>query len=118
MTVQDGKVSVASKILTAHQQITIGPRGMSPVTAVSADQFDLPDGTMRFRNVRVRDAIPDLNRWYDADIRLGDATIANQKVSGDFKAGSLTDLTAILTLMFDVLVVQQGRTLILHSRTP
>jgi ferric-dicitrate binding protein FerR (iron transport regulator) len=62
------------------------------------------------------EAIPDLNRWYNADIRLGDPALAGRKIIGGFKLGSLTDLAAILELTFDVRVVRDANTLTLYSK--
>jgi ferric-dicitrate binding protein FerR (iron transport regulator) len=61
-------------------------------------------------------AIPELNRWYDADVRLADPSLASQPVEGNVSAGSLSDLANILELSLDIRVVRAGRVLTLYPR--
>lgn len=116
ISVHDGKVAVGSKVLTAEQQVAVSARGVSEIQAISTGPLDVMHGMLTFNQIPLPDAIAELNRWYDADIRLGDSVIAMQNVSGKFKSGSLTDLRAILSMMFDVKIVQEGRVLTLYSR--
>jgi ferric-dicitrate binding protein FerR (iron transport regulator) len=62
------------------------------------------------------EAVPELNRWYDADIRLGDKVIQQQRIVGGFKAGSITDLVSILEMTYNVRVEREGRVLTLYTR--
>ncbi len=117
ISVHDGKVEVGSNVLTAEQQVTVSARGVSEIQVASAGSLDVTHGMPTFNQTPLWNAIPELNRWYNADIRLGDSVISMQHVSGKFKAGSLTDLRAILTMMFDVRIVQEGRVLTLYSRS-
>ncbi|HXC24982.1 MAG TPA: FecR domain-containing protein, partial [Gemmatimonadaceae bacterium] len=61
-------------------------------------------------------AIVELDRWFDADIRLGDPMLEKQRIKGEFAAGSLADLSAILELTYNVRVVRDGRVLTLYPR--
>ena len=51
-------------------------------------QFAFATGVLTIDSMRLSNAIPDLNRWYNADIRLGDTTLASQLIEGKFIGGS------------------------------
>jgi len=116
VAVRDGKVSVRSIVLTAERQVEISRTGMMHVSRVDPSRFSFATGVLTFDGVPLRDAIVMLDRWFDADIRLGDATLGTQKVAGGFTAGSLSNLTESLELMFNVRVVQDGRVLTVYPR--
>ncbi len=114
VAVRDGRVMVQSQVLAATQQVTVSTNGSSSVRAASANRFSFVSGVLVFSGMQLYEAIPQLNRWYDADIRLSDSTLAVRTIVGGFKAGSLTDLSAILEMMFTVRVVRDGRVLTLY----
>jgi ferric-dicitrate binding protein FerR (iron transport regulator) len=74
------------------------------------------NGVLTLTNVPLPAAIPELDRWYDADIRLGDPQLAAKGVTSEFAAGSLAELTEILEGTFNVRVVRVGRVLTLYAR--
>lgn len=114
VAVRDGKVAVRSTVLTAGRQMTIGRVGHAPVQPADADQFAFAAGVLVLRYMPLSQAIPELNRWYDADVRLGDPSLATHGIRGRFLAGSSADLAAVLA--FDVRVVRDGRVLTLYPR--
>jgi len=116
VAVRDGKVALGATVLSARQQVVVGP-GITPVVSPVDDaRFAFTDGVLALDNVALRHAIPDLHRWYGADVRLGDSLVARNVVTGRFKGGAPANLKSILELTFDARVVQQGKTLILYSR--
>jgi transmembrane sensor len=116
VAVRNGKVAVQSNVLAANQQIEVDMHGPGHIQPANPDQFSFAFGMLTLDNVPLAQAIPELNRWYDADIRLGDSALATQRVIGGFKAGSLTDLAGILELTFNVRVVRDGQTLTLYPK--
>lgn len=116
VAVRDGKVSVLSAILTADEQVYVSGAGVSAVKPAEISQFGFVSGALVIDDLPLLDAIPDLNRWYDVDIRLGDDQLLERKVFGHFRAGSQTDLADYLEKMFDVRIVRDGRTLTLYPR--
>jgi transmembrane sensor len=73
-------------------------------------------GHIMFTDVALRDAIADLDRWYDVDVQLADPALGALPLSGRLAAGSPGDLADILHLLLDVRVVQRGRVLTLYPR--
>ena len=116
VAVRTGKVAVRAVVLTAARQVVIGLTGAMREQLADAAQFSFTTGVLTLEGVRFPAAIPELDRWYDADIRLGDSAVATQKVTGEFAAGSLADLTDILAGSFNVRVVRSGQVLTLYSR--
>ncbi len=116
VAVQDGKVSVQSHVLTAAQQISVGPRGTSAITPVGIAPFVFASGALLIDDRPLPEAIPELNRWYNVDVRLGDPGLSRRRVFGQFREGSLTDLVDVLERMFDVRVVRSGRILTLYPK--
>jgi transmembrane sensor len=118
VAVREGRVEVGSTVLSARQAIEIGPHRASPIQVASASAFSFATGTLALHRMSLLAAIPLFDRWYDADIRLGNPDLATQRVEGEFDAGSLEDLARILTVAFDVRVAQDGRVLTLYPRSP
>jgi transmembrane sensor len=115
VAVQSGKVSVGSAILVAGRYVEVGPSNTGPVLPADASQFSFAAGVLSLRSIPLSRAIPELNRWYDADIRLGDIALATRHMTGKFEIGSLAELSAILELT-GVRVVRDGRIITLYSR--
>lgn len=116
VAVRDGKVAVRSLVLTAGRQVEIRQKGLARVGGTDVSLFSFASGVLSLGGVPLPQAIPDLDRWYGVDIRLGDSTLATRRIKGELTAGSLTDLTALLELTFGVSVVRDGRVLTLYPR--
>ncbi len=124
VAVQDGKISVGSNdslmipaIVTANEQVSISWRGMNAVKSATSTNFAFATGRVMLDGISLQDAIPELNRWYDADIRLADPTLAVRRITAEGASGSVSDLAAILAVTFDDIgVVRDGRTLTLYRR--
>ena len=116
VAVRDGKVAVGSTILTAHRLVEIGKSGTPHVQAVDEAPFTFATGTLTIDGLALPDAIVELDRWYNADIRLGDPTLAKRHVNASFSAGSVNELAENLGALYDVRVVREGRVLILNPR--
>lgn len=117
VAVQEGKVAVGAHILTAQQQIAIGISGNGQITKASSTRSKLVFDMLVLDSVPLSTGIIDLNRWYDADIRLGDSTLEARRIVGGFTSGSLTDLIVILQRTFNLRVVRDGRRLTLYPGT-
>jgi ferric-dicitrate binding protein FerR (iron transport regulator) len=115
IAVRDGKVSVGHTVLTAMRQVAVSSHGVNAVQPATPAQFSFVFAVLTFNDTPLLEAIPQLDRWYNADIRLGDSKLAQRRIVGGFKAGSLTDLVSALELMFNVHVVRDGRVLTLYQ---
>lgn len=121
IAVREGKLAVyagavGSVVLTAGRQVAIDRVGGMQLGEAEPRQFSFAAGVLTFTGGLLRDAIPDLDRWYDADIRLGDSTLLARRLTGEYAAGSLSDLIAILEGTYNVRVVRAGRVLTLYRR--
>jgi len=116
VAVREGRVAVSSTVIAANQLIEVSQNGAMRLAPADLSQFSFVTGVLTLHRTRLADAIPELNRWYNADIRLGDASLARQEINGKMNAGSLSNLTAILEGALDVRVVRDGRILTLLAR--
>ncbi len=117
VSVRDGKVAMNNNIvLTAMQQVRVSLGGTSPITRAIPGQFTFESGVLTLGAIPLLDAIPELNRWYDANICLGDSSLITQQIAGEFATGSISDLAEILEMTYGVRVVRNGRNLTLFSR--
>jgi transmembrane sensor len=116
VAVQDGKVSVQSQVLTAMQQLVVNSRGIaSQIYPANPARFSFASGLLVLDNVPLSEAIAELNRWFDVDLRLGDPSLGKTiLVAGSFQSGSVTDLMGLLQETFNVRVVRNGKTLTIY----
>lgn len=116
VVVSDGKVSVQSSVVPAMQQADVSNAGLVTVRPASATQLLFDRGILTIEDTPLPKAIADLNRWYNADIRLGDTTLAIRAVGGKFSAGSLEDLMEFLEFTLNIRAERDGRVLTLFPR--
>ncbi len=116
VAVQDGKVSVRSVVLTANQQAKIGMDDTVWVHPANPAQFRFARGVLDLDGIPILQAISELNRWYDADIEIGDSALAHRNIRATFSTGSISDMAEVLGLVFDARVVVNGKKVILYSK--
>ncbi len=115
VAVHDGKVAVNGAVLTGAQRAEIFANGETIVSRVTDMDNTFADGVLILRGALLSDAITDLNRWYDVDVRIVDSSLATRRLDAKLDAGSPSDLQTILELTFGVRVVRDGRVLSLYS---
>ena len=113
VAVRNGKVAVGVTVLTSGQAANVFPHGATTVRPADSAVFSFVTGTLTLPRMPLSAAIPELNRWYDADVRLGDASLGSRLLRGEFTAGSLADLVEYLQWTLNLRVVRQGRVLTL-----
>lgn len=116
VAVREGKVAVNDQVVAASRFIAVGPRGMTHVGSGDASQFGFATGVLTIDSMPLSRAIVELDRWYAADIRLGDASLARAPIVGKFTAGSLSDLTEYLQFLLDARVVRDGHIITLYPK--
>ena len=116
VAVREGKVAVAATVVTAGTAVEVGRTGVVHPQPADGAQFTFANGILTLDGLPLSAAIKELDRWYDADIRLGDSTLARYFMKGTVAAGSLADLQTMLEEMFDVRVVRDGRVLTIYPR--
>jgi len=76
------------------------------------------EGRLEFTNVPLRDVIPQLVRWYDLDIRLGDSSLAGRPLTASLGTESADEMLRLLEASLQVRVERHGQVVILHSSQP
>ncbi|HXC24638.1 MAG TPA: FecR domain-containing protein, partial [Gemmatimonadaceae bacterium] len=109
VAVHDGKVVVSTHpralkpiVLTAGRQLTLARTGATQLIQAPSGAFSFATGVLTLADVPLTAAIPTLDRWYNVDIRLGSDRLAEQRITGDCPAGSISDAVAILAATFNV----------------
>jgi transmembrane sensor len=119
VAVRSGRVAVDRAILGASDVAYVTANAATLTVARHQrlnDLFAFTTGRLVLPDVRLRDAIPALNRWYDVDIRLGNSTLGDRPIDAVLFSGSIGDLVEALRTTLGVQVVQNGRTLTLFPR--
>jgi len=73
-------------------------------------------GDLGFDATRLGDAVPQLERWYDVDIRLADSSLADRRLTATFRRASLSQVLELLSLSLDVQVEREGRSVLLKPK--
>lgn len=118
VTVRSGKVSVAGVVLEANSSAHVHNKDSISIVRYSNlnSQFAFLTGTLNINNMRLKDAIADLSRWYNIDIAIADSAVANMLFSAVLPNGSAADLVDILKLTLPVEASITGKHLTLKSR--
>lgn len=67
------------------------------------------EGRLVLNDMPLNQAIPDLNRWYGVDIRVGDAEIGKIPLKGALPHGTIEDLEQALRVTLNANIVRSGR---------
>ena len=116
VAVQDGKVAVGNAVVTALRLIEVGRTERLRERSADQGAFAFATGILALPQMRLSEAIPDLDRWYNGEIRLADPALGDQELTGKFTPGSLADLAEFLTVATGGRVVRNGRVLTLYAR--
>ncbi len=116
IAVQEGKVSVDTIVLTANRQVQVNSKGVAVLQRAVPEQFSFAEGRLVINDVPLKDAISDLNRWYDVDIRLGASALKPIRLTLESAVGSRSDLQKILEVTLSLRVERKGRILTLFPR--
>lgn len=116
IAVNDGKVAVDSLVVSAGEQVVVSASGSHQISSVADARSIFTSGILVVEPQSLSDAINDLQRWYNVEIRFGDVDVSNRRISGHFAIGSLIELKEILESTFGIRVERSERILTLHSR--
>lgn len=114
VSVREGRVEFQSTVLNARQEGTMDDEGKVRVQPLSEFRFDFASGILTIDDLPLSKAVIELARWYDAEIRIGDPALFDQRVGGKFVSGSISDLASTLESTLGFRVEQNVRTLTLY----
>lgn len=113
VAVRSGKVALNDVVVDAHSVGTVN--GDSPV---SVDQNQDVDAALSFikgqlvlSRTTLRDAIADLNRWYDVEINVVNQVYNDEQINVVLSTGSINDLVGFLHMLFPATITRDGRTI-------
>lgn len=122
VVVAEGSVSLRhdradadSAILAAGQLGRLGPSGLPAVESnVAVDRWTAwTGGSLVLEGLTLSEALPQLERWYDATITVADPRLASRRVSARFHDETLPQMLDALTLALGATWQQSGRSITL-----
>ncbi len=127
VVVREGKVALraasaqdasAPHVLLPGQLGRLEPNG-TPVAepADTSAYFAWTEGRLVFDDVALRDALPQLSRWYDLEFRLADSSLGRVPLTATFKNQPTEDVLDLLAASLGMRQVRSGRTVTFHSAT-
>lgn len=105
--------TVPSVILSANEMIVAGNQHAwqkSPDKNIDK-ALAFTEGRLVLDNIPLAKAIPDLNRWYGAAIRVVDEDVGEIPLRGSLPHGSIEDLEQALRITLNANIVRSGRTI-------
>jgi transmembrane sensor len=78
-------------------------------------------GNLVFDATPLQEAIPELARWYDLEVRISDPSLARRKLTASFSGEPVTEVLEMIARSLDARVLRDGRMVVLspknHSRS-
>ncbi len=74
------------------------------------------EGRLIFQDTPLRDAVLQLGRWYDLDVRLADSTLGAKRLTATFKDEPVSQVLHLIAASLDVRIGQQGRVVTMRGR--
>lgn len=118
VAVRDGRVSLNHVVLGARDLADVTNGNRMTVTRNSQELdniFSFTTGQLVLKDIPLRDAREELERWYNVEIHLADPSIGQLPISLVAADGSVTDLVNVLQPVLNVRVVRSGRILTLYA---
>lgn len=111
---------------TAGDSLLLRPRDLGRLdtqnrltlqSGVALDEYTAwTSGRLVFTNTPLSDAIPRLARWYDVDLRLGDADLGRETFTATLTHEPMSDVVRLLAATVRARVERRGDTLVLFRR--
>ena len=119
VAVAEGAVSLPTVVLRAGDVADIDSQASVHVQH-GADVSRLVDwtaGRLVLTDVRFRDALPELERWYDLDFEVADTVVANRHVTASLRDASRTEALALLAGALHARYRIDGRRVVFRTAT-
>lgn len=115
LLIQDDDLPESIALSSGEQLVFYPGHGSASVTRVDpSTAFAWRDGKLVFDDVALRHALPMINRYLSTPLRLGDARLADRRISGIYSISQLDQLPSALSAMLGLHLVQQGSELVLY----
>jgi ferric-dicitrate binding protein FerR (iron transport regulator) len=107
----DAPTSASDVVLQPRDLVTLPDTG----DAIVARNIDVEPfrawttGRLVFRNATLAEAIVELERWYDVDFRITDATLLRQHLDVEFSGQPIDEVLSVVGRILDVRLVRRGQ---------
>lgn len=127
VVVREGRVAIRSseaagapeRVVAPGELGRLGRRGTPVVeSADTAVWFAWTEGRLVFDGTPLRDALPQLSRWFDLEFRLADSALGEVPLSATLKTQPTTDVLNNLAASLGMRQRRQGRTVTLYAAEP
>ena len=117
VVVTHGKVSLDTTLLGAGDVARLRETGESSVArGVDTTRYVAwTRGELVFDRTPIRDALAELGRWYDIDIRLADTSLDERRLTATLRDEPLSDVLSGVALSLGARVERRDRVVILHA---
>jgi len=121
VTLLKGRVEVAQgkrrRILQPNEQARLSANAGIAVQAIDPAQVDgWLDGWLRFRNAPLGQVVAEANRYSPRKLRLGDPTLADLRLNGNFHTGDSASIASAVVQILPVRVDDRGADIVLLSK--
>jgi len=117
VTLVEGSVSVSgageARVLSAGEQLVASAAGVEVRAVDTESLMAWKRGMVAFDDVTLAEAVAEMNRYSAIEIRLGDAGLADERISGRFPAGQPVEFAESLELFLPVRAERDGETITL-----
>jgi len=73
-------------------------------------------GDLVFQDTPLAEAVAELRRWYDVDVRLGDPSLGDMPISASFAVESFNEALSVVTTVLPLRAVRRGNVVTLYRR--
>ena len=114
-----GSTAASERVVAPGQLGRLGAGGQPTVEpADTAVYFAWTGGRLVFDRTPLRDALPQLSRWFDLDFRLADSALADIPLSATLRTQLTPDVLDNLAASLGLRERRDGRTVTLYSPQP
>lgn len=128
VVVAEGRVAVRARdgmpgVTTAEVapgQVGIATAGGAVAVRHEVDRdryFAWTEGRLVFQDTPLGEAIPQLGRWYDLDLRFGDSSLAGLPLTATFKDQTTTQVLDLVAQALGLRLTREGRTVTFYRRS-
>lgn len=112
IAVQSGRVSVDTAVVNSSEVVSVRGNELIRDSSESiANYTAFSQGKLVIESKPLKEAIPDINRWYNVDVILESPSLGDELIDAVLSQGSLENLIVILEKSFGATIHVEGRRL-------
>jgi ferric-dicitrate binding protein FerR (iron transport regulator) len=120
VVVSAGSVMLRERTLKRGDLARVDSAGVLDVRrGVNVDRYMAwTEGRLVFDDTPLREVIPELERWYDLDITITDASLGDRRFVATLREGAATSALELLAISLNLRIERHGRAVTLSPRPP